>query len=123
MGFKLKATEDGKEDKTLARGRGRVNYSKDDASSLRPELAALLAATTFISDFALQEGLNNDIKHQISIYTDSANAIADMESGLYPSTKNVLENNIDIKLELKHVRNNHLFNFGFIMCELIRKQT
>jgi len=46
-----------KEGRMLARGRGRVNYSKDNASSLRPELAASLAATTFLSDFATRESI------------------------------------------------------------------
>ena len=33
----------------LVRGRGGVQYPKEDASSLQPELAAILAVTTFLS--------------------------------------------------------------------------
>jgi len=87
----------------LVRGRGRVPCAKQDASSLRPELAAILAATTFVDDFVKKEKLKQKNQHEITIYTDSANAISDMKSGLYPSTKNALENNIDMKLELKRV--------------------
>ena len=87
----------------LVRGRGRVPCAKQDASSLRPELAALLAVTTFVEDFVQKEKIECERSNEITIYTDSANAISDMKSGMYPSTKNVLENNIDMKLELKQV--------------------
>jgi len=89
--------------KVLVRGRGRVPCAKQDSSSLRPELAALLAVTTFMDDFVQQENIEHERMQEITVYTDSANAMSDMKSGMYPSTKNVLENNIDVKLELKRV--------------------
>jgi len=85
----------------LVKGRGRVACAKSDASSLRPELHALLAATTYATALMEEEDHINTVK--IPIYTDSANAIIGMQSSLYPTTKNVLENNIDMKLELKNV--------------------
>jgi len=87
--------------KFLVKGRGRVPCAKSDASSLRPELHALLAVTSYLS--ALKEELGDDRKVTIPMYTDSQNAITDMESNLYATTRNVLENNIDIKLELKQI--------------------
>jgi len=98
----------------IIRGRGRVNYAKDDASSLRPELAALLAVTTFISVMAEEKGLDFGLKGDIPIYTDSSNAISDMQKTLMPSTKNALENNIDMKLELKHVLRTSKVKFKLI---------
>ena len=107
----LVANNDGK---VLVRGRGRVPYQKSDASSLRPELAALLAVTTFLNHYVIkhQVQMNNTIK--LNIYTDSKNAITDLESGLYPSTKNALENNMDLKLEIKKILRKSLLKFCLI---------
>jgi len=89
------------EGRILARGRGRVPYQKSDASSLRPELAALLAVTTFLNHYVFKHQVQFEKDKKINIYTDSKNAITDLEGSLYPSTKNALENNIDLKLEIK----------------------
>ena len=76
---------------------------RNDASSLRPELAALLAVTIFVDEFVQEGQIQNEVQKTMKIFTDSENAITDMKSALYPSTKNVLENNIDLKMELKQV--------------------
>jgi len=91
----------------MIRGRGRVNYARDDASSLRPELAALLAVTTFISAMAEEEGIDFGLKEDVPIYTDSSNAISDMQKTLVPSTKNALENNM---FELTRMKECHLMS-------------
>ena len=83
----------------LVQGRGRVSCAKTDSSSLRPELAALVNVIQFLNS-------NNNIMGNdcaISIHTDSANAIADMKLSYYPTTKNVFENNIDMKIKLKNL--------------------
>jgi len=104
-----------KEGRFLLKGRGRVPCAKSDASSLRPELHALLAATTYVN--AVYQDICNGNKKKskrISVFTDSANAITDMKSSLYATTKNVLENNIDMKLELKQVLRTSLVPFNLI---------
>jgi len=78
----------------MIRGRGRVNYARDDA---------LLAVTTFMSDMAVTKDINFGLKGAVAIYTDSVNSISDMKETLMPSTKNALENNIDMKIELKNI--------------------
>jgi len=83
----------------LVKGRGRVSCAKTDSSSLRPELATLINVIQFLN--RNNKKMGNDCA--ISIHTDSANAIADMKLGYYPTTKNVFENNIDMKIKLKNL--------------------
>jgi len=92
-----------------------VPCAKADASSLRPEIHAILAATTYVN--AIHQKICNENSEKmktISVFTDSANAITDMQQSLYATTKNVLENNIDMKLELKQVLRNSLVQFDRI---------
>jgi len=103
-----------KEGKILVRGRGRVPYQKSDASSLRPELAALLAVTTFLNHYVIKHQVQMNNGKRLHIYTDSKNAILDLESSLYPSTKNALENNMDLKLEIKNILRKSIIKFCLI---------
>ena len=56
-----------REGAVLVRGRGRVPCAKQDASSLRPELAALLAVTTFVEDFVKKEKIGCERSNEITI--------------------------------------------------------
>jgi ribonuclease HI len=105
------ATETGE---ILAKGRGRVACAKCDSSSLRPELAALLAATSFLDSFVKNHEVNCQ---KISIFTDSQNSITDMQQTLMPSTKNVFENNMDLKIELKSKLRESQIQFNLLYVE------
>jgi len=60
------------------------------------------------------KNLQDGIQRTMKIFTDSENAITDMKSGMYPSTKNVLENNIDLQMELKNVRRTSVIKYKLI---------
>ena len=86
----------------IVKGRRRVRCARSDSSSLRPELDAIYGAIQYVEDVIKRfhdEQVGNVL--DVPIYTDSANAISDMEHSLLPSTKNVFENNIDMKIRLK----------------------
>jgi len=97
----------------LVQGRGRVSCAKTDSSSLRPELAALVNVIQFLN--SNNEKMGNDCA--ISIHTDSANAIADMKLSYYPTTKNVFENNIDMKIKLKNLLRKSPFQINLEFVE------
>ena len=98
--------------RVFVRGRGRIKCARADASSLRPELMALLAVTAFISNVVQGDvDLEAREKLQMTIYTDSENAITALSNSLYPTTKNVFENNMDVKLEVKHILRNSPVQF------------
>jgi len=74
---------------------------------------ALLAVTTFISN-VVQSDVDTEEREklQMTIYTDSENAITALSNSLYPTTKNVFENNMDVKLEVKHILRNSPVQFN-----------
>ena len=60
------------------------------------------------------KGIKFNLKGDVPIYTDSVNAISNMKENLVPSTKNALENNVDMKIELKHVLRTSKVRFKLI---------
>jgi len=106
-----------KRGKILLKGRGRIAYAKEDASSLRPELAAILAAVSYLSWFVEERKIKWRKKKKVILYTDSKNSILDLEQSLFPTTKNVFENNIDMKLETKKALRNSPLQFELVHVE------
>jgi ribonuclease HI len=103
--------------KILVKGRGRVACAKEDASSLRPELAAILAAVSYLSWFVNDSKIKWSKTKKVTLYTDSKNSIQDLEQSLFPTTKNVFENNIDIKMETKKALRTSPLKFELVHVE------
>ena len=88
----------------IVKGKGRVACAHEDSSSLRPEMIAIIQALRFVEKVwrknVIIQSAREDIR-KVPIYTDSEVTIKDMEHSYFPTTKNVFENNIDVKIELK----------------------
>ena len=88
------------------KGKGRIACAKDDSSSLRPEMIAIISAMKYLNACSKEESQRGTVvgkRKKISIYTDSEVSIKCMNNSCYPSTKNAFESNMDVKLELKHL--------------------
>ena len=102
----------------IVKGKGRVACAKEDSSSLRPEILAIVQALKFVKKICRQNviisEMVNGARARIAIYTDSEVAIKDMKNSYFPTTKNVFENNIDVKIELKMMLRKSTFKFEMI---------
>ena len=84
----------------LVKGHGPVYNMPCDASSLRPEMYGILSAISYANHIIQKHGEDEDTLPPFTVYTDSEISILNSRKTFFPTTKNVLENNIDIKLQL-----------------------
>ena len=86
----------------VIKGRSPVNNAFIDANSTRPEMFGIIAVISFVAHvielnlLQQQENMYPDLM----LFTDSATSISNSKKSHYPSTRNVLETNIDAKIEL-----------------------
>jgi len=88
----------------IVKGKGRVACAHEDSSSLRPEMIAIIQALRFVENVRQTNVIirsNKEDIRKVQIHTDSEVTIKDMQHSYFPTTKNVFENNIDVKIELK----------------------
>jgi len=86
----------------VIKGRISVNNAFIDANSTRPEMFGIIAIISFVAHI-IELDLQKNPDHaypDLLLFTDSATSISNSKKSHYPSTKNVLETNIDAKIEL-----------------------
>ena len=84
----------------LVKRHGPVNNMPCDANSLRPGLYGILSVISYANHVIQKHGDGVNRVPPIIVYTDSETSILNSRKTFFPTTKNVLDDNVDIKTQL-----------------------